>query len=138
MNETEKRAIDDLRKLATIATPGPWWINEASRTICEETRGEYIAEMGNLGHPGVRRDAEYICAANPTAILALLDSLDVAVRLADALARHVATVTAERDTAREELVAVTRERDYLRDRVGEAADALIGALDEYDAARRNR
>ena len=114
MTKAEKRANDDLHELAENATPGPWWINEDSRTICEPLRGEYIAEMGNLGHPAVRRDAEYICAAHPTAILAVLDSLDTAVRLADALARHVATVTADRDTSREELAAVTAERDALR------------------------
>ena len=44
----------------------------------------------------------------------LIAERDAAVRLAAALARHVATVTADRDTSREELVAVTRERDWLR------------------------
>lgn len=68
---------DKLRELAQAATPGPWWTDAtcdvyAGRGSCEDLAVAY----GVFG--GRPRDAEFIAAANPTAILALLDGLQAA------------------------------------------------------------
>jgi len=66
---------------------------------------------------------------------AVLDSLDAAVRRAAALARHVATVTAERDTLREQLDAALLERDEARD--VKAVRVYIDAADRLATAVRD-
>ena len=85
---------DELRRLAEAATPGPWFAHEAKRSANTKYRwvgrrhhqqnGSGVCRI--IGDPGPpdRKDADaaYIAAANPAAILALLD------RLRDAEARE--------------------------------------------------
>ena len=123
-----------LRELAQNATPGPW-------TVCGNQRDEWYvyaldARYESLpGNPspvkvawvprepsGGRhaRDADYIAAASPDAVLALLDALDAAERERD---RLDAALRASCIDAREELremgggcsraVAAEAERDAL-------------------------
>ena len=74
----EKRAA--LRKLAEEATPGPWWSGECrppdgyalawlgqSFVDCDGGRKNYVASS---------RDADYIAAANPQAIISMLDYIE--------------------------------------------------------------
>jgi len=71
--------MTDLRKLAEAATPGPWIGNDESdyglaRVIgCEKQSFRLIADNCD------DEDARYIAAANPQAILELLDKLDKAL-----------------------------------------------------------
>lgn len=77
--------IDELRKLAQAATPGPWvvngdpLVNEGAPHLMTED-GYAIADFwGNessLGLKGNERNADYIAAANPAAIIALIQQRD--------------------------------------------------------------
>lgn len=78
-----------LRALAEKATPGPW---EAFEDSDEHLAGcpptmewlvtatdpgeEFYEEIINWGNRGRREDAEFIAAANPSVVLALLDRLE--------------------------------------------------------------
>lgn len=66
-----------LRELAVRATKGPW---EVRRYPGFEGKGEWFWIQGdgggNLADDLEADDAAYIAAANPTAILSLLDELD--------------------------------------------------------------
>lgn len=97
-----------LRALATAATPGPWeYIPTAPNRGVDFVRtelGPTVCDFG--GYPPTRADAAFIAAANPTAVLALLDELRecedayeaVNQSLADAR-QQLATMTAARDEA---------------------------------------
>ena len=79
---------DNLRRLAEAATPGPWFVAErvtrSGLSIVEDGRVH-----GMFPVTAERHEAAYIAAANPVAILALLDRLRAAearkVRLREAL-----------------------------------------------------
>jgi len=77
--------INELRKLAQAATPGAWVVNDdplvnegAPHLMTED--GYAIADFwGNessLGLKGNERNADYIAAANPAAILELIQQRD--------------------------------------------------------------
>lgn len=86
-----------LRELAQNATPGPWeyssWdINSFAIVVGFDSPGSTTGEMivypdasDEEGYGGVKllNDAEYIAAANPSTVLALLDALDDAHRNMD-------------------------------------------------------
>lgn len=83
---TDQRA--ELRRLAERATPGPWW-NE-SGVLHAKNPGVWSEANKSCIHPAScpepywenaepdqqRRDADFIAAANPSAVLALLDRAD--------------------------------------------------------------
>lgn len=60
--------INELRRLAEAATPGPWLKYHDEWSIC--------GDSGHIAHCEVRSDADYIAAANPAVILALLSERD--------------------------------------------------------------
>ena len=62
---------EELRKLAEAATPGPW-STAAFQLVIDVARR---IDVGMCGH---RDDAAFIAAANPAAVLGLLDQLDAA------------------------------------------------------------
>ena len=87
-----------LRKLAEAATPGPWWIDSHGSTmvnpetldtvfITSDRMGPSVRheDTGNLSRWRNDNDASFIAAANPTAILELLDLLDTRNRRIDEL-----------------------------------------------------
>lgn len=80
-----------LRELATQATPGPWDVDEGTdtrppvivaRDIDADDRGRAVHYKTEIATAGDTADDEanaaYIAAANPTAIISLLDELDAA------------------------------------------------------------
>lgn len=80
-----------LRELAEAATPGPW---------CVEHGRVYSGDTEVAAMPGSRswwHDADFIAAANPAAILRLLDALNEAEDRADLLRDEVGRVTRSRD-----------------------------------------
>jgi hypothetical protein len=92
-----------LRQLATRATPGPWeaqvWIetdgNEwrATGPGHEEHASDSGSEPGSPDEQAAQRDAAFIAAANPSAVIALLDQLAAMTRARDAacdLAKSIA------------------------------------------------
>ena len=68
---------NDLRALAEAATPGPWrtWIEGEGDAwggdpcVVAATPGRTVCELATIA------DTRFIAAANPTAILALLDRI---------------------------------------------------------------
>lgn len=64
---------NELRKLCTSATPGPW--EQINHIVFTETGDlEWVVANARSGNSII--DAEYIAAANPATVLALLDKLD--------------------------------------------------------------
>ena len=83
--------MPDLRKLAEAATPGPWalsgvrtrmdaWKDTACFRVYSETANDDVAALpaggGSENMLLARADAAWIAAANPQAIIALLDERD--------------------------------------------------------------
>lgn len=72
----------ELRELAEKATPGPW-CDDGCGCVDTEISGLPVARFFGGGSDGISRgydgslaNAAYIAAANPTAVLSLLDELD--------------------------------------------------------------
>jgi TRAP-type mannitol/chloroaromatic compound transport system substrate-binding protein len=98
--------MTDLRKAAEAATPGPWkthLIDDTTivsdrvdvATTCDSSNVER-SDSYNNDFERMEADAAYIAAANPQAILALLDERD-------ALTARVAALEAENKKLRETL-----------------------------------
>ena len=89
--------VAELRRLAEAATPGPWSLTDGDPAMS----GQHWT-IRRQGVPGIRisgftygfnGDAAFIAAANPAAVLALLDERD-------ALRAELAHMTEARDNAR--------------------------------------
>jgi hypothetical protein len=71
----------NLRALAEVATPGPWMHLFGDRLVYDRMedgcRGLPIVGV-DLGYPGKndRANLDYVSAANPATVLALLDEID--------------------------------------------------------------
>ena len=77
-----------LRELSQNATPGPW--EQINHIVFTETGDlEWVVANARSGNSII--DAEYIAAANPAAVLALLDEVD-RLRTIEAAARNLAKV----------------------------------------------
>ena len=61
--------LAEMRRLAEAATPGPW-STAAFQLVID------VAQRIDVGMCGHRDDAAFIAAANPAAVLALLDERD--------------------------------------------------------------
>lgn len=83
MTPTEQNDMKELRKLAEAATPGPWIAGSPIPGLVRFL----VADCGPIGkvYPADQKpshgttsmdDAKFIAAANPAAILALLDERD--------------------------------------------------------------
>lgn len=72
----------ELRRLAEAATPGPWSLTDGDPAMNGQhwtIRRQGVAGIRVSGFTyGFNGDAAYIAAANPAAVLALLDDLDAA------------------------------------------------------------
>lgn len=75
--------LNKLRELAEVATQGPWYCDE-----CDPADGHALAWIGKwfietahrMPYADQQADASFIAAANPAAIIALLDRLEAAER----------------------------------------------------------
>ena len=74
--------LDHLAQLATEATPGKWHRDGHNWNVCADT-GRFVA----VSAPGRGNDAEFIAAANPSVVLALVE----VARAAQGFADHVAS-----------------------------------------------
>ncbi|HGM4764623.1 TPA: ead/Ea22-like family protein [Serratia marcescens] len=106
--------FSELKAAAMAATPGPWGINRTGNTIVSN-HSHPVATVSDAFHRqlaggGVGKDAEFIAAANPAAVLALL---------------------ADNEHLARELVARNGENEWLRKRAAEleAKDERIGELE---------
>ena len=80
-----------LRELAMKATPGPWLLRATEWNL-------YLVQSGREGDGSIvdtaysrRNDIDYIAAANPATVLALLDEID-RLRTIESAARNLAKV----------------------------------------------
>ena len=112
--------VAELRRLAEAATPGPWDCyrphpNYRAYAVDRVMPGGHLGEdVATTGDVYAEENGAYIAAANPAAVLALLDD-------ADALRAELAHMTEARDNARAEVERLT---------------ALVEAVREYAAARQ--
>lgn len=94
---------EELKKLAENATPGPW----KSTVDGVMPVGEAFGIFGNFGANNGEANREFIAAANPSAVLALIGRLEVSESMEGL---YTSTVTVERA----ELEQTKRERDQLK------------------------
>ena len=110
--------VTSLRALAEAATPGPWqsryerYAWELTKP-CEISPGNFShplnilkANSGSHDWPPAPQDAAFIAAANPTAVLALLDNLAAAEWRADAAEADREEFRAIAEAARAEVAAL--------------------------------
>jgi hypothetical protein len=73
--------IQKLRRLAEAATPGPWVVSRSTITrpgqaaVKEVGAFDWICSMQISNQPNWDRDAEFVAAANPAVVLALIDRI---------------------------------------------------------------
>ena len=121
MSDLTSEKLDELRRLAEAATPGPWEAfgavggrrGERWLGVTTDMRAIESARAGDVfaAQDCTRQDALFIAAANPAAVLALLDD-------ADALRRELAHMTEARDNARAEVERLTEAVRALHQPVG--------------------
>ena len=122
--------VAELRRLAESATPGPWEAfgavdgrrGERWLGVTTDMRAIESARAGDVfaAQDCTRQDALFIAAANPAAVLALLDD-------ADALRAELAHMTEARDNARAEVERLTAQVERVR-----ALHRAVGIYDECD------
>ena len=150
MPDLTPEKLAELRRLAEAATPGPWeafgavdgrrgkrWLG-----VTTDMRATESARAGDVfsAQDCTRQDALFIAAANPAAVLALLDD-------ADALRAELAHMREARDNARAEVKRLTAQVERVRALADEwtyngefgayGTDCVVQALD-YAAAKLRR
>lgn len=140
--------LSTLRELAAKATPGPWTFTYAAVRKYLGNDDEYhVAELPRVaGDTETRRggcDGEFIAAANPTAVLALLDEIDhwrsenekymramagISESSPSELAEIYAGTCEVRDRLRRQLSAMTAARDEARDIAYQAIEDNAAAM----------
>ena len=86
--------INELRKLCTSATPGPWTAtnrSDWSECVAEISDWHVVPTLQQSELSNMDVDAAYISAANPATVLQLLDEID-RLRTIEAAARNLAKV----------------------------------------------
>ena len=117
MSDLTPETLAELRRLAEAATPGPWEAfgavdgrrGERWLGVTTDMRATESARAGDVfaAQNCTRQDALFIAAANPAAVLALLDD-------ADALRAELAHMTEARDNARAEVERLTAKVERVR------------------------
>jgi hypothetical protein len=81
MTNREIDALDDLEAKAKAATPGPWY-SDGDHCSVADGNGDYVCNLDfDQGD-----DADFIAAANPQTVLALIDVVRAADDLMDDIA----------------------------------------------------
>lgn len=108
MTETE------LRKLAEAATPGPWVTMDGVHSLWIDApeKGQHIADVFRhiKNQPNGFPNAAFIAAANPTAVLALLDELTALRAKVKALEDALAPFAKEDEELTEQMEVTAFER----------------------------
>ena len=133
--------INELRRLAQAATPGPWWVNQDSLNhgfecgVLEINAKDWHALAGAWGVTGAKpseegaANAAFIAAANPAAINELLDRIEAAEK-------DIALKERVIDSLGVILTAVVNERDELRATMEKIAD-WYGAWGPYPETNKS-
>lgn len=135
--------IEKLRKLAQAATPGPW-INHGRQpnvtglphsAVAAKT---LLARVYSEAYGDVKQEtanASFIAAANPAAIVELLDRLEAAEKERDVLRDRLALESQENGALRESVDRACEERDELHAEVKSWKGLAQQFSDEADALR---
>ncbi|WP_338544937.1 ead/Ea22-like family protein [Pseudomonas benzopyrenica] len=105
--------VQQLRERASRATPGPWELQASNSWRRIGTAGGRFADGDVLAptthrgdnHPDLaarQEDLDFIVAADPATVLALLDELDTAIANHENAVAHMQSVCAERDQLKAE------------------------------------
>ncbi|EAP2339205.1 ead/Ea22-like family protein [Salmonella enterica] len=124
----DKRA---LREVAERAAPGNWRRTSSLFNGITVTPFSLCGEEVTLAHTVEKRDAEFIAAANPATMLALLDENLQLQREKDAIEAVALALRDDMQQAREQLAAAEQERENWRisfDNERYRADKLAAAL----------
>ncbi|EAB2146407.1 ead/Ea22-like family protein [Salmonella enterica] len=105
MSNIDKRA---LREVAERATPGNWRRTSSLFNGITVTPFSLCGEEVTLAHTVEKRDAEFIAAANPATMLALLDENIQLQRGKDAIEAVALALRDDMRQAREQLAAAER------------------------------
>ena len=138
--------LAELRRLAEAATPGPWEAfgavdgrrGERWLGVTTDMRATESARAGDVfaAQDCTRQDALFIAAANPAAVLGLLDHLAHMREARDNARAEVKRVTALVEAVREYAAAHQANIDHgpLLSARKAAHDALLAALARLDAS----
>lgn len=138
--------VAELRRLAEAATPGPWEAfgaadgrrGERWLGVTTDMRATESARAGDVfaAQDCTRQDALFIAAANPAAVLGLLDHLAHMREARDNARAEVERLTALVDAVREYAAARQANIDHgpLLSARKAAHDALLAALARLDAS----
>lgn len=137
--------INELRRLAQAATPGPWHATKSVETNSwavwsDTTRLMELRPTKTVDMYRVSNTATFIAAVNPATISELLDRLEAAEKaVTEAYQRGYATGQEESEKEREELRADKKALECEAVRLVEQADSvaadLVSAWKERDALR---
>lgn len=141
-----------LRDLANAATPGPWrWrfgcveqLSDAGKGYpldtypdCDTIQESQCHECGTAIGLG-ERNGEFVAAANPATVIALLDEIDEAKRLVATWQTHSINAADKRSEAlgqvtrlKQQLSAITAARDELADMCDDY-ERTLSKLGHYD------
>ncbi|EBS2046308.1 ead/Ea22-like family protein [Salmonella enterica subsp. enterica serovar Poona] len=142
MSNINKQA---LREVAEKATPGTWRRASSLFNGITVTPFSLCGEEVTLAHTVEKRDAEFIAAANPTTVLALLDENLQLQREKDAIEAVALAMRDDMRQAREQLEAAEKrnaeQREYYEGviadgskRIAELENSETQLINERDAA----
>ena len=133
--------IEELKRLAEAATPGPW-------KVAEWTAGQRSCEVMTCRHhrvvsDAIWLDAAYIAAANPAAVLSLIAEIE---RLKDLLIKRDREYRQEMASYRlkvqsQDEATFSAQRDLLRaqkDEIEQLRDQVNGLTGTADRAEKER
>ncbi|EBD2438939.1 ead/Ea22-like family protein [Salmonella enterica] len=123
----DKRA---LREVAEKATPGNWRRTSSLFNGITVTPFSLCGEEVTLAHTVEKRDAEFIAAANPATMLALLDELEHYKSREERVTKLVMDNSTSWDALYKKLEAAERQNGYLREQRDEWERKAISNFEE--------
>jgi hypothetical protein len=121
--------LEELKRLAQEATPGPWYAGEKERWQMADGRfirtsvdksGTALVLVGNS-------NADFIAAANPAAVLALIERVET-------LEWNYAQTVRDNQHLERDIETMTWERDQAKARVSQIKTALSGLRGDVTGA----
>lgn len=127
--------FSELKAAAMAATPGPWGINRTGNTIVSNM-SHPVATLSDAFHRqlaggGVGKDAEFIAAANPAAVLELLAERDADKKRIAELSRLLAHNIERAESAEKRLATPVRLKKVDSSNVPFAGDGFNAAVDYF-------
>lgn len=126
--------IDKLKALAKAATPGPWQA-DGDDVIPDPNRAEGIIAWCDFAQKD-QRDAQYIAAAYPATILALIERVREAKAERNALVAHQADLVRELSACQGVLHSLANSGEVTQQYANEAK-AVLKRTKEASLARRD-